>query len=510
MTNWTEGYVADIGYTYGYYHELNPQRVKLAFLNHGYAIPDITTACELGFGQGVSINVHAASSNIQWYGTDFNPSQAGFAQELAAVSGSEAKLFDDSFLEFSERNDLPEFDFIALHGIWSWINNENRKIISNFIKNKLKVGGVVYMSYNTLPGWSIFAPMRHLMTEHALSMSGRGIGSLNQVSNAIDFCSKLLEANPLYAKANPSLQDRFNQLKTKDKSYLAHEYFNKDWCPMYFTEVNHFFGDAKLQFACSAHFPDHITGLNFTKEQMSLIDGISDTVFKEQAKDFIVNQQFRRDYWVKGLRRITPFEQGRLLRQQRFVLVSNKDNVELKTQGALGEVKLDNAVYEPILTLMGDHKIRSIGEIESALEKRIKFGEIVAAVILLTGVGHFSIVQEDKVITKAKPKTDKLNEYLMDKAQASRDISYLASPVTGSAVGVNRFHQLFAAALLKKKNDPVELATYAWTFLKAQNQKLVINGKTLMNDEDNINELTSQASVFIKSALPIYKILKIM
>ena len=32
MTDWTSGYVADIGYTYGYYLELNPQRVKLAFL----------------------------------------------------------------------------------------------------------------------------------------------------------------------------------------------------------------------------------------------------------------------------------------------------------------------------------------------------------------------------------------------------------------------------------------------------------------------------------------------
>jgi hypothetical protein len=35
MTDWTAGYVADIGYTYGYYTELNPLRVRLAFLNAG-------------------------------------------------------------------------------------------------------------------------------------------------------------------------------------------------------------------------------------------------------------------------------------------------------------------------------------------------------------------------------------------------------------------------------------------------------------------------------------------
>ena len=62
MTGWSEGYVADIGYTYGYYTELNPLRTQLAMLNAGVAVPEIKTACELGFGQGVSVNVHAAAS----------------------------------------------------------------------------------------------------------------------------------------------------------------------------------------------------------------------------------------------------------------------------------------------------------------------------------------------------------------------------------------------------------------------------------------------------------------
>lgn len=94
MSDWTAGYVADIGYTFGYYTELNPLRVKLAFLNAGLVFPEAGTACELGFGQGVSANIHAAASSCQWYGTDFNPAQAGFAQELATVSGAGAKLGD--------------------------------------------------------------------------------------------------------------------------------------------------------------------------------------------------------------------------------------------------------------------------------------------------------------------------------------------------------------------------------------------------------------------------------
>jgi hypothetical protein len=39
MSDWTAGYVADVGYTYGYYTELNPLRLRLAFLNAGLAFP---------------------------------------------------------------------------------------------------------------------------------------------------------------------------------------------------------------------------------------------------------------------------------------------------------------------------------------------------------------------------------------------------------------------------------------------------------------------------------------
>jgi SAM-dependent methyltransferase len=152
LSDWTSGYVADIGYTYGYYNELNPLRVKLAFLQRGLVYPQVGAACELGFGQGLSANIHAAASTTTWYGTDFNPSQASFAQDLAARSGAGGKLFDQAFADFTRRQDLPDFDFIGLHGIWSWISDENRAVIVDFIGRRLKVGGVLYISYNTLPG----------------------------------------------------------------------------------------------------------------------------------------------------------------------------------------------------------------------------------------------------------------------------------------------------------------------------------------------------------------------
>ena len=43
MTDWTAGYVADVGYTFGYYTELNPLCLRLAFLNAGMAFPEVRT-----------------------------------------------------------------------------------------------------------------------------------------------------------------------------------------------------------------------------------------------------------------------------------------------------------------------------------------------------------------------------------------------------------------------------------------------------------------------------------
>lgn len=52
MTDCTAGFVADIGYTFSYYTELNPLRVRLAFLNAGLVPPEMGAAFELGFVRG--------------------------------------------------------------------------------------------------------------------------------------------------------------------------------------------------------------------------------------------------------------------------------------------------------------------------------------------------------------------------------------------------------------------------------------------------------------------------
>lgn len=511
MSDWSAGYVADIGYTFGYYQELNPLRAKLAFLNSGLSVPDFGHACELGFGQGLSTGLHAAASVTSWHGTDFNPSQAAFAQELATASGTDAKLYDEAFADFANRPDMPDFDYIGLHGIWSWISDENRGIIVDFIRRKLKVGGVLYISYNTLPGWAAFAPMRHLMTEHAEVLGSEGRGIVSRIDGAIEFADKLLETNPLFARANPLVGERIKKLKEQNRHYLAHEYFNRDWHPMHFATMAKWLEPAKVQYACSANYLDHVDVVNLTTEQQQFLKEIPDPMFAQAVRDFMVNQQFRRDYWVKGLRKLAPLDQAELLRSQRVILTAPRSDVSLKISGALGEASMSEAVYNPLLDYLADHKPRSLAQVEQALkDQNLSFGQIMQAIMVLSGAGYLAPVQEDGVITKSRKYADKINAHLMAKARASGEVVYLASPVTGGGITTGRFPQLFLHFLTQGKKQPSEWAAFTWQIIKAQHQKLIKDGRTLETDEENLAELTDQATKFAEKQLPVFKALQII
>ena len=510
MSNWTDGYVTDLDYTFGYYQELNPLRVRLAFLNAGLVCPEMGTACEIGFGQGVSANLHAAGSTVQWCGTDFNPTQAGFAQQLAQASGAGARLYDQAFADFAKRSDLPDFDFIGVHGIWSWISDENRAVIVDFVGRKLKVGGVLYISYNTLPGWAAFEPMRHLMSEHAQIVGAKGQGMLKRVNAAIEFADRLLATNPVYARANPQVAERLKKIRGQDRHYLVHEYFGGHWHPVHFATMAACLHSAKLSYACSANYLDSINGINITAEQQTFLSEITDPLLRESVRDFMVNQQFRKDYWVKGARRLSNLDQAELFRSQRVMLSTHRADVPMKVSGALGEAGLTESVYTPLLELLADHKARTLGAIEQALKDRdISFAQVIQAILLLSGMGHLSALQDEAVLAKARAQTDRLNAHLIDKARGSGEVNYLASPLTGGGVPVGRFGQLFLQAVSQGKKLPSEWAGQVWQLLQLQGQKVLKDGKTLETPEENLAELNAQASAFAEKQLPVLRALQV-
>ena len=146
--------------------------------------------------------------------------------------------------EFLVEPTLPAFDVISLHGIYSWIAAEHRATIVEFIRRKLKPGGLVYISYNSLPGWSAAAPMRHLMYMHGKAHGGPTVGRLEP---ALAFVNRIIESNAGFFRVNPSLKERFAKTKDLNRNYLAHEYLNDAWTLLYHSDVAAEMGEAILR-----------------------------------------------------------------------------------------------------------------------------------------------------------------------------------------------------------------------------------------------------------------------
>jgi SAM-dependent methyltransferase len=508
-TDWTAGYVTELEYTYGYYRELSPSLLRLACLSAGIAPPSTKQLqyLELGFGQGLSINIHAAAVDGDFWGTDFNPTQVTHARALAEASGSGAKLFEDSFAEFAARPDLPEFDIIGLHGIWTWISDENSRVVVDLIRRKLRAGGIVYISYNCLPGWAPAVPLRHLMKLHA-DFAAEASGMLAKLDGAVSFAQQVIDSGALFFRGNPAVAERLKRMSALDRNYLAHEFFTHDWRVMPFSDVARWLDDAKLNYVTSAHLLDHVEAVNLTEAGQKLLSSISHPVLRQSVRDYFVNQQFRRDIFAKGYRRLTPLEQNEAFRQQAFVLLMNANDVPMKVVGSLGEATLQEEIYRPIIQVLADdgYAPKMLSQLAAnAKLSSVPAPQLLQAIVVLTGAGYVHPAQEPS--RQAKARCAAMNRYVCERTRSSAEISFLASPVSASGIPLSMFHQLFLLAAQLGRKTPKDHAAFVWDLLRSQGRYVIKDGKPLKSPEENMDELLKQAADFADKRVPILKAL---
>ena len=503
MTDWSEGYIADINYTYGHYEEVNPERVDLALLRSALIAPDIENACELGFGQGSGINLLSAASNVRWYGTDFNPGQVAHARELARKSGAAVELAEQAFEDFCARDDLPDFDYVAMHGIWTWISDRNRAVIVDFLERKLKPGGVLYISYNALPAWSEFLTLRNIMLDHVRDL-GEDKPLAERIKSSLELGKELLDKSVLHGRAYPGLKQRLEKMAKQSPEYIAHEFFNDNWDPMDFRAMDSWLSDAKLTFACSANMFDHIDALNLSEEQRKLVSASGNVRARESLRDLILNQQFRRDYWVKGPRRIPPAAHESAFRKQQVVLLKPAADIQLTVKTGGGEANLNEKIYQPVIQALNGSTATTVAELEKLVAAhKITPAQLLEAIIVLCGAGHLAPAR--KIDSDTSARCAALNQWLVEQARHNDNQRYLASPVTGGGVATDRFERLFLCAQAEGHTVPDDWARFAVDVLIGQGQFMLQDGKTLRTKKANLELMQPLARQFADKRMPILK-----
>lgn len=505
MADWSSGYVVDVDYTYGFYQELTPGLLGFLALLQGVQSPDLAapslTYCELGCGQGFSTNLLAsANPHIQFHATDFNPGHIVGARSLAQSARlGNVHFYDDSFAEFLDRSDLPDFDFITLHGIYSWISPENRQTIVEFIRRKLKPGGLVYISYNCMPGWASVMPLRRLLVEHAATQ-GTSNSLQSRVSASLAFADKLGSLDTRYFANHPKLAKRLEKLKGQNPNYVAHEYFNQDLTPFYFMDVAEELSEAKLTWIGPANALENLDELNLTKEQREFLSGIDNVALRQTTRDHIIDQQFRRDIFIKGPIRLPAHAVREKWLDMRFALSANGAKIPREAQGMRHTVKLQIAIYDPLIATLerGPKTVREI--MNDPAFGQVSFNRLVQALTFLVALGTCHPCLPDHGLAERTLQTDRFNKAVAEQARVERKFGYFASPLTGGGIAVDRMGQLM---WLARHVGEADTARFVEKVLSDAGQRLLKDGKPLSADE-HLAEIRQRVADFEQDLLGVW------
>jgi len=506
--DWTHGYVQSVDYTHHYCRELSPALLDFACLSRGIAT-SLTDRplkyLELGFGQGLSLNVHAAATQGEFWGTDFIPAHVLNARELAASWQSDARLCEDSFEDFANREDLPEFDVIAMHGVWSWISPQNRAVVLDIVRKRLAPGGVFYLSYNALPGCAAELPVRNLLKLHTEQVSPPLLGVPEKLDAALAFMRALAEGGSRLFHDHGESRALLERVSGQNRKYLAHEYLGSHWQPMGFAEVAELASEAKLEFATSATLSDHLDGVGFPDRAKKLLDEAKHPILRETVRDYLVNQRFRRDIFVKGARRLSPEAKSERFGRVRFVLRAPPEKLlGAKIPMPFGEAELKPETYGALSAALAEQNFapKSLDFLRQHPGcKQLRPGQFVHALRLLVSTGHAHLAQSEAAIAATAPRCAALNAHLLERSLHSDDGTILASPVTGSGVTVPHDQQLFLHARALGQSTPAQWAAYAWSRYAALGVRLTQAGKVLESAQENLAHLTQSAKMFAEQEL---------
>jgi 2-polyprenyl-3-methyl-5-hydroxy-6-metoxy-1,4-benzoquinol methylase len=128
MADWGSGYVTDKAYVHDFCRVQTPPMLALAALCGGAqalgGAGEPLAYCDLGCGQGYTANLIAAvNPAAQVLGVDFNPSHVANARALAGAAGlANVSFRESSFEDIAADPDTPQFDIMAMHGVFSWIS----------------------------------------------------------------------------------------------------------------------------------------------------------------------------------------------------------------------------------------------------------------------------------------------------------------------------------------------------------------------------------------------------
>ncbi|MDG1280282.1 MAG: class I SAM-dependent methyltransferase [Pseudorhodobacter sp.] len=297
---WSDsGYVTEIAYTRDYLRYQAPVTMAFAAACNGFTPPDYNAPfryCDLGCGEAVTLLTLAASyPQGQFVGVDLNPAHIENARALAQQAGlTNVTLLTTDFADPALRDHGP-FDFIAAHGVYSWVSPEVQRAIHALVGATLAEGGLFYFCHYVRPGAARTETLFHLIQSLMIGMTGPlEIRARAAVAKA----RALLDSKaPLFA-AYPDFASDIEDLESRDPRYLVHEFCNRYFYPRYVAEISGDLAEEALYPVGSTRMDRNDLANLFPEPMTEALDGLTRAEADARAS-LLAQDSFRWDLYQK-------------------------------------------------------------------------------------------------------------------------------------------------------------------------------------------------------------------
>ncbi|HEX3537188.1 MAG TPA: class I SAM-dependent methyltransferase [Stellaceae bacterium] len=421
------GYVTDVPYTRGFKPMLAPAWLDLVAIIAGFAPPARErgfTYSDLGCGQGVTMAILAGTHPAgEFHGIDAMPGHIAHAEQLAGEADIRNAKFYETDFAAAGRLPLPRFDYIVAHGVYTWVDGPTRAALRRFIDARLKSGGLAYVSYNALPGWSGDLPFQHLVRELAAGHKGN---SAVRFTAAADTIGRLAEAGAASLADSCIVNDLRDRPGDYRPGYVVHEFMHAGWRPAYVTEIRRDLAESGLVPAGSAILVENFDGWTLSRSGRALIASIADPDRRELARDFLIDQRFRCDVFTRDARRIAPEAQRQRLLDIGLALAKPPAAIAYEAPAPSGRLLYDNKAARAVVAGLGDGA-KSLSEIPV---NGIAQQDLIANALALAAAGDIRPAEKTRTPVGA------LNRALRRRLGGPDEIPVLALPC-GTALDID-------------------------------------------------------------------------
>lgn len=239
---------------------------------------------ELGCGPGHNLMPMAASlPGAQFVGVDLSREHIRIGQALQDLTGLQnLELRHGSILDVDA--DWGLFDAILCHGVYSWVPPDVQQAILRIGRQNLTAAGIVYVSYNVLPGWYDRLPAREFM----MRMAAGKETTRARVLAARNALARLAGGVPEDDPQHEVLTRLDRSLTGMSDAYILHEYLSPDNAPVHFGDFLERAAEEGLGWLCEAA---PLWGHRFHEDALPLLE--VDPIERQCRHDYLRNRMFR-------------------------------------------------------------------------------------------------------------------------------------------------------------------------------------------------------------------------